>query len=142
MIEFVIVVLPAFAEEKSAAALLDLKPIVDLAEERERRVDHRGPSAGQIKEAGASTIVEEEAGQGLRVPLADVWVGTEGQPWLGHTLESAERPVRHPRQDFDEGPLGEAPQGVLFLFVRRLQMVHTVSIGSRSHMMNSRLDQG
>jgi hypothetical protein len=30
----------------------------------------------------------------------------------------------------------------LFLFVRRLQMVHTVSIGSRSHMMNSRLDQG
>jgi hypothetical protein len=75
--------------------MLDLEAVVAPAQERERRVDQRRASAGQIAEVEASTVifVEEEAGQGLRrplAPLADVRLGAEGLPRLGHALETTE----------------------------------------------------
>lgn len=63
----------------------------------------------------ADRVALEEAGQGLRTLLADLGVGAEGKPGLGHALEAAERAVGYPRQDLDEGAFGEAPQGLLLL---------------------------
>jgi hypothetical protein len=121
---------PAFAEEEAAAALFDGVAVVGPQPERERRVDQRGAFAGQVMELEASTVVVEEAGQGLRAPLADVGVGAEGQPRLGHALEAAERLVGNPRQDSGEDVGGEAPERVLFLLLLVLQIVGTVRLGS------------
>jgi hypothetical protein len=111
--------IPAFAEEKAAAALLDLEALV-APQERESRVDHRGPSPRQIAEfevAISICVVMEEAGQGLRRPLTDVWAGAESEPRPRHTLEAAQRPVGHPRQDLHERALREAPRGLLLLLL-------------------------
>lgn len=115
--------------------MLDREALVAPDQERERRVDRRGPSAGQVVEFEASAVLVEESRQGLRRQLADLWVGAEGEPGLGHALEAAERPVGHPRQDLREGPLREAPQRLLLLLVvlphlLRLQTEESVRFGS------------
>jgi hypothetical protein len=69
----------------------------------------------------------EEAGEGLRAPPADLGIGAEGKPPLGHATEAAERPVGHPGQDLDQGVLRQARRGLLRLLVLMfLQMGETV----------------
>lgn len=110
-IEFVVFrqLSPAFAEEEAGGALLELESMVSPAQERERSIDQRAPP-GQIAEAEVvGQAVMEESGEGLRCPLDGFdGVGAELAPLLGDALEAAERPVGQPRQDLDEGALGDA----------------------------------
>jgi hypothetical protein len=107
--------------------MFDEDTFVALAQESEEGVDHRRASPGQIAEA--PRVLVEEAGQGLRTPLADLVVGAEGKPGLGHALEAAERHVGHPRQDLDEWPLGDAPQWLLLLLVLLLLLLTRLQMG-------------
>jgi hypothetical protein len=90
-----------------------------------------------VTEAGV-----EEAGEGLRAPPADLGIGAEGKPPLGHATEAAERPVGHPGQDLDQGVLRQARRGLLLLLVLmflqmgemvqfRFVLIHTVITRSK-----------
>jgi hypothetical protein len=116
----------ALAEEKAAAALYKLDVDVALAQERHRGIDYRGTSPGQIVELEAIAAEVEEAGEGLRAPLADFGIGAEGKPRLWHALEAAERPVGHPGQDLDQSVLRQARHGLVLLVLMFLQMGETV----------------
>jgi hypothetical protein len=115
--------IPAAAEEKAAADLLERNVVVARAQERERGVDQRWTSPIQITKIEIIDVLVEEPRQGLWRPLADVRGGAESKPRLGHALEAAERPVGHSRKDLDEGALGEARRGLLPLHLLFLHIL-------------------
>jgi hypothetical protein len=109
--------------------MLEVDNFIHLAQERERGIDHRRASPRQIVELYTILTGVEEAGKGLGTTLADVGVRAEGQPRLGHALEAAERHVGHPREDLDEGPLGEARRSLLLLLLVFLLLLPHLQMG-------------